>query len=167
MKYVQLFTAVLAIITFTACDFMSPCGSSKEEFLTNYDNFIKEIEAEELAHDASAWQSHDREFKQMVEECYKTYEDEMSASEQISFWTNALAYYYHRYGTDMVAVLNNSSDEVSVVISEKVEEVIDNPRKALREILGEGKGLELDDLLNDLEKDLDKWGKKIDNFFNK
>lgn len=167
MKYLQIFVLFLGITTFTACDFMNPCGSTKEEFLTNYDTFIKEIEQKELAHDASEWTSHDREFKQMVEECYEKYEAEMSVSEQIGFWTNALAYYYQRYGTDMIAVLGDSSDELSVKVSEKAKEVLENPSEVFRKILGDSKGDELDKLLRDFGKDFNKWSKKIENLLEK
>lgn len=152
-------------MTFTACDLMSPCGANKEEFLTNYDTFIQEIKEKDLAYDAAEWESHDREFKAIVEDCYKKYEADLSTSEEVEFWTNALAYYYYRYGTDMVAVLNDGSDELSVTISEKVDEVIENPMIAIRKILGKEKAGELDGLMKDLEKDLNKWSKKIEKLF--
>lgn len=152
-------------MTFTACDLMSPCGANKEEFLANYDQFIQEIKEKDLAYDASEWETHDRKFKKIVEQCYETHKAEMNASEEVEFWTNALAYYYYRYGTDMVAVLNDGSDELSVTISENVEEVIENPMVAIRKILGKEKASELDGLMKDLEKDLNKWSKKIEKLF--
>lgn len=162
MKYLKLSIAILAISSLTACNLMSPCGNSKEEFLKNYNAFIENIKEKDLAYDADDWQTYDRDFKQIIEECHGKYKDEMSVSEEVDFWTNALAYYYYRYGTDMISVLNDSSNELSVTISENVDNVIDNPKVVLRKILGKDKMNELDDLFKDLEKDLDKWGKKIE-----
>lgn len=165
MKHLQILLICLTLVSFTACDFMSPCGASKEEFLMNYNTFIEEIKAKDLAYDAKEWESHDREFKKIVDECYKKYEADLNGKEEVEFWTNALAYYYYRYGTNMIAVLNDSSDELSVTISEKVDEVIENPMVAIRKILGKDKANELDGLMKDLEKDLNKWSKKIEKLF--
>lgn len=162
MKYLKLLIAILAITSFTACNLMSPCGNSKEDFLNNYNAFIENIKEKDLAYNADEWEIYDRDFKQIVEECHGKYKDEMTVSEEIDFWTNALAYYYYRYGTDMISVLNDSSNELSVVISENVDEFIDNPKAVLRKLLGKDKMEELDGLLNDIGKDLDKWGKKIE-----
>ena len=162
MKYLKLSIAILAISSLTACNLMSPCGNSKDDFLKNYNAFIENIKEKDLAYDADEWETYDRDFKQIVEECHEKYKDEMSVSEEVDFWSNALAYYYYRYGTDMISVLNDSSNELSVTISENVNEVIDNPEMVLGKILGKDKMKELEDLFKDLEKDLDKWGKKIE-----
>lgn len=165
MKHLQFLLIGLTLMTFTACDFLSPCGATKEEFLENYNTFIKEIKEKDLAYDASEWETHDRKFKKIVEECYETHKADMNASEEVEFWTNALTYYYYRYGTDMIAVLNDGSDELSVKISENVEEVIENPMVAIRKILGKDKANELEGLMKDLEKDLNKWSKKFEKLF--
>jgi hypothetical protein len=89
----------------------------------------------------------------------------MSASEEIDFWTNALAYYYYRYGTDMISVLSDSSNELSVTISENVNSAIDNPKVVLKKILGKDKMDELEDLLDSFGKDIGKWGKKLEKLF--
>ena len=165
MKHLPLLFIGLTLMTFTSCDFLNPCGANKDEFLVNYNGFIKEIKEKDLAHDASEWGTHDRKFKKMVEECYETHKAEMNASDEVDFWTNALAYYYYRYGTNMIAILNDNSDELSVKIAENVEEFIENPMVVIRKILGKDKTGELDGLMKDLEKDLNKWSKKVEKLF--
>jgi hypothetical protein len=164
MKHLQLLILLVAVTSFSACNLMSPCGSSKEEFLTNYNAFIENIKEKDLAYDANEWETYDRDFKEIVEGCHEKYKAEMSISEEVDFWTNALAYYYYRYGTDMISVLSDSSNELSVTISENVDTVIDNPKGVLRKILGKDKKNDLDSLFKDIEKDLDKLGKKIEKF---
>ena len=165
MKYLSLFILFVAITSFTSCNLISPCGVSKDDFLANYNTFIDNIQEKDLAYDANEWESYDRDFEQMVEECHEKYKEEMSASEEIDFWTNALAYYYYRYGTDMVSILSDSSNELSVTISENVDDVIDNPKVVLKKILGKDKMDELEDLFKDFEKDMEKWGKKLEKLF--
>jgi hypothetical protein len=162
MKHLQLLILLVAITSFSACNLISPCGNSKEDFLINYNAFIENIKEKDLAYDADEWETYDRDFKKIVEGCHEKYKAEMSVSEEVDFWTNALAYYYYRYGTDMVTVLNDSSNELSVKISENVDDAIENPKVVLRKILGKDKMNELDDLLNDIGRDFDKWGKKIE-----
>ena len=162
MKHLPLLIIGLFLMTSTACDMLSPCGSSKEAIMSNYNSFIEEIKSKNLAHDASEWQSHDKKFKKMVEECYETYKPEMTANDEVDFWTNALVYYYYHYGTDMLARLEDNSDELSSKIAENVRNVIDNPFKAIRKVLGKEKTNDLEGLMNNLEKDLNKWSKKID-----
>ena len=162
MKHLPLLMIGLVLTTLTACNMLSPCGSNKAEFLSNYNTFIEEVKAKDLAHDASEWSSYDRTFKKMVEECYETYKPEMNAGEEVDFWTNALVYYYYHYGTDMIARLDDNSDQLSSKIAENVSNVIDNPLKAIRKVLGKEKTNELEGLMNDLEKDFNKWSKKID-----
>ncbi|MFT6938156.1 MAG: putative small secreted protein [Saprospiraceae bacterium] len=165
MKHLRLLILFVAMTSFTACNLMSPCGNSKEEFLKNYNAFIKNIEEKDLAYDANEWEAYDSDFKQIIEECHEKYKAEMSASEEIDFWTNALAYYYYRYGTDMISVLRDSSNELSVTISENVNSAIDNPKVVLKKILGKDKMDELEDLLDSFGKDIGKWGKKLEKLF--
>lgn len=165
MKHLQVLLLGLSLTAFTACDLYNICGSTKEEFLTNYSTFIEEIGEQKLEHDAAEWEKSDRKFKEMVNGCYKKYEAEMTAAEEVEFWTNALAYYYYRYGTNMVAVLSDGSDDLSVTVSKKVKEVLDNPMVIMRNFLGKDKSNEVDDLMDELESDLNKWSKKLEQLF--
>ena len=165
MKHTQLLLIGFLLTTFTACDLYNICGSTKEEFLGNYTTFIQEVGEQKLDHDAAEWEKNDRKFKEMINGCYKKYEEEMTATEEVEFWTNALAYYYYRYGTGMIAVLDDSSNALSVTVSEKINEVVDNPMMIIRKFLGKDKANEVDGLMNELEKDLNKWAKKLENLF--
>lgn len=166
MKYTPIIL-ICSIIAFTTCDIINPCGTSKESFLNNYNSLVQEVKEKDLKYDDRAWEHYDRQFKKMVENCYEKYQPDMTATEEVDFWSNALAYYYYRYGTDMVTVLSDSSNELSVTISENVEKAIDNPSVVLRKLLGKEKMKELEGLFDDLEKDLEKWGEKLKNLFDK
>jgi hypothetical protein len=63
MKHLRLLILFVAMTSFTACNLMSPCGNSKEEFLKNYNAFIKNIEEKDLAYDANEWEAYDSDFK--------------------------------------------------------------------------------------------------------
>lgn len=165
MKHLQLLLIGLTLIAFTACDVLSPCGTSKEEFLKNYNTFVQEIGEKDLSHDASEWETHDREFKKIIEECHKKYKTEMTTTEEAEFWTNALAYYYYRYGANMIAELDDSSNQLSVIISKNVEQVLENPMVALTKVVGEEKAKEIENLMNDIKVDINKWTKKLEKIF--
>ncbi len=153
MKHFTYLMIAFLSISFTACDTIAPCGTSKEDFLANYKNLLEEVEAENPSRDSEKWKNYDYRFKQLVEECYPSYEEELTTTEKVEFISLSSQYYVERY-----------EDEVTV----KMEEV-GNILKREYDKLMEEKGDEIEDMAEelgeDVEKLVNKWSKKLEKLF--
>jgi hypothetical protein len=163
MKLVNLLFIAIGLIVLSACDTILPCGSSKEDFLEKYETFISQVGEQNLSANSDEWEQHDREFKQMVESCHEMYE--LTMTEEVEFWGNAMIYYSNRYGSEMLTVLNDESNGVSVEISENLEEFFDDPEAMMNKIFGEEKSKNLKKLFKEATKDVEKWSKKLEKIF--
>jgi len=163
MKFTNLLFVAIGLIIFSSCDTILPCGNSKEDFLEKYETFVEQVEEENLATNSDEWEQHDREFKQMVEKCYEMYD--LSLTEEVEFWANAMVYYSNRYGSEAMSALNDESNDISVEISENLEEVFDDPEAMMDKIFGAEKSDDLKDLFKEATKDMEKWGKKLEKIF--
>jgi hypothetical protein len=163
MKLTNFLFIAIGLIVLSACDTILPCGSSKEDFLEKYETFVTQVSEEDLNANADEWEQHDREFKQMVEKCHEMYE--LTATEEIEFWGNTMIYYSNRYGSDVMSVLNDNSNELSVEISENLEEFFEDPNQVMEKIFGAEKSDDLKKLFKEATKDMEKWGKKLEKIF--
>lgn len=153
MKYFTYLMIAFLTLSFTACDTIVPCGTSKEDFLANYKSLLDEVETENPSKDSEKWKNYDYRFKQLVEECYPSYQEELTISEKVEFVSLSSQYYVERY-----------EGEVTV----KMEEV-GNILKQEYEKLMEEKGDEIEDMAEefgeDLEKMAKKWSEKLKQLF--
>jgi len=163
MKFTNFLFVAIALIIFSACNQILPCGSSKEDFLEKYETFIEQIDEENLTANSDEWEQHDREFKQMVEKCHEMYE--LTFTEEVEFWANTMIYYSNRYGSEAMSTLNDESNNISVEISEELEKVFDDPDAMMDKFFGAEKSDNLKDLFKEATKDMEKWGKKLEKIF--
>lgn len=116
----------------------SPCGSNKDELISNYNAFIKKTQDAKLSVNAAEWNEPDKKFRQFVKECYPKHEAKMSTIEKGEFWYNAAGYIYARYGKSAFTDLAASNELVELVKSK----------------IG-GMGKDLNDVFNDIQS---AWG---------
>lgn len=163
MKLTNFLFVAIGLIVLSACNTISPCGNSKEDFLEKYETFVTQVSEENLGTNANEWEQHDREFKQMVEKCHEIYE--LTATEEIEFWANTMIYYSNRYGAEVMSVLNDDSNKLSVEISENLETFFDNPDQMMEKMFGAEKSGDLKKLFKEATKDMEKWGEKLEKIF--
>lgn len=123
MKKLYYILCLAAVLLFSdGCDLlMNPCGATKEEFLENYETFIKTISEANLKRNAPEWTAHDAKFEKLIKECYKEHEEEIGTVQKIEFWSNAGKYYMYRHGGDAVNVLLDKDNPVSQLILKNLD----------------------------------------------
>jgi len=127
IKLDYLFFIFIIALALQSCS-LDPCGDSKDDFLANYNGLLEKVKTENLSFSDGGWTDYDDQFQIMIESCYENYEAELSAKELSNFWTNAIEYYYKRYGVGFVKELKNKNNlkEVSNDVEKwgkKIEDV--------------------------------------------
>jgi len=76
----------------------NPCGATKEEFLEKYNTLVNRARTSNMDIGDEGWEDYDRDFRQMVQECYDVHEPELNILEKTEFWWDAAMYMKARYG---------------------------------------------------------------------
>jgi len=166
-KLLSLSIIVLYLVSNLSCDVLNPCGASKDAFLENYNTLVTEASESGKDYSDDQWKAKDGRFNKMVEECYNRWEEDLSFREQRKFWGSALKYYYKRHGNNLADELKDEENTVAVKIQEELENVWGDSEEVLKDLFDELGGEEIEDLLKDIGKDVEKWGKKLEEIFKK
>lgn len=114
------------------------CGNNKDAFLRGYYQLINEAKAAGLPVSDSGWEKYDEPFRAYVEECYDSYESELSAKERRRFWAASMKYYAQRYGKGAIQELKGKKAKGAEKVQEEVEAIWGDIKKGLKEAAGEG-----------------------------
>ncbi len=133
---------------------LSPCGFSKDQFVEKHNDLVKEAKKNKKSWTDSDWKSRDDHMKQMVEECYENYENEMSSNEVAKFWARTATYYFNRHGKGFLGAIKNSEKDLSNALEKGLKSLDENKEGLLKDWLNENLG-------NDIEKSLDEVGEDI------
>lgn len=144
-------------LSFTACDTLTPCGNSKEDFLTNYKNLIEEVQETNPASDSEKWKNYDYRFKQLVEECYPTYQEDLSLVEKVEFIAMSSQYYVERYEEDVTKSITVNMDAVGKTLKKEYDKLMAEKGDDIEELAEE--------FGEDVEKMAKKWSKKLEELF--
>ena len=123
--------ALLSCLILSSCSF-SPCGFSKNQFIGNHENLVKAAKKNKKSRSTADWEQKDEAMKRMVEECYETYEKDMSSQEIADFWTGTGAYYYNRFGRGFLRELKQSESDITRAL-EKGLKKLDNEKEGFLE----------------------------------
>jgi len=152
MKSLTLLLIVCSII-FTGCN-LSPCGFSKDQFVEKHLDLVNQAKKNKKSWKDTDWESRDGQMKQMVEECYENYEEEMSDKEIAKFWTGTATYYFNRHGKGFLKAIKSSERDISKALEKGLKSLDDNKEGLLKDWLN-------DNLGDDIEKTFDELGKKL------
>ena len=119
----------------SSCSKEVSCGDNSEAFLLNYFALIREAQLAKLSVSDAGWKQYDEQFRAMVEECYQLYESDLTRGQRRSFWSKAVQYYYHRYGSGFMKEIKNESSELSRRIKREIDNRWDKPGSALDEAM--------------------------------
>jgi hypothetical protein len=144
--------ASILIAVFIATTLLMGCSSapdSKDQYLNNYSDFMKDIEKNKDNFTAEEWQEKDKEFQQYSSEMYSQFEGELGLLEQVTIGKNAVVYAKHR-GFNALRNINNDGE---------VSDAIDG----LKGVINSG---EVNNAINELKGaiDSDQISKAIDEF---
>lgn len=99
--------------------------------------------------------------KQMVEECYENYEEEMSGSEIADFWVGTTTYYFSRHGKGFLSAIKNSEKDLSKALEKGLNSLDDNKEGMLKEWLNENLGEDIEKTFEEVGDEIKDLGKEI------
>ncbi len=137
MKHLTIIAIAIAALM-ASCTQNPGCGSNKDAFLQGYYQLIDEAKAASLPVSDSGWKRYDERFRAYVEECYDSYEAELSAKERRRFWATSMKYYAQRYGKGAIQELKEKKGGGAGKVKEEVEAIWGDIKKGLKEATGEG-----------------------------
>jgi len=168
IKSFSVFAMAAMLLTSCATD---PCGNDKDDFLKKFNTLVDKIEAIDYDTENSKWEGYNDEFKNLVEECYKIHEDDLSRREERKFGKQVAVYYVktftgnvdiEKHAAEFGKMLDENMGDISNQISKAVEGIDidinldDQEIEALFEELG-----------SDIDKMGKKWGKKLEKILEK
>lgn len=129
------------------------CGSGKAQFLDNYNRFMEEALEKDFSVADKRWHAYDERLETYILDCYPSFSEDLTFADRQSVLSQAVSYYYIRYGSHMIKELQNEDNEVSVALMAELEEVWSDPKALFREVVGE----DWDEMVNEFLEDLDEW----------
>ena len=114
MRYfnqILIFASIL--LTFNACSVIE-CGSSPEDLVDNFSNFVDNVEDLSLDYESKQWKIHDTRFEHFLEDCYEHHEADMKGKDRRKFWLKVMKYIKLRYGTSVIRQLFSKGDSNSI-----------------------------------------------------
>lgn len=127
---------MMCVMTFASCA-TEQCGSSKEKFLENFEEFVDNVESKDLESDKEAWQNLDQSLDKYLNECYTEFEDNLTNSERIDFASNTVRYYYVKYGKGLSEQLGSDPDEFARKMAENLEGFLHGHEDEIEELIND------------------------------
>jgi hypothetical protein len=78
--------ALLLSITLSACALINPCGSTKEDYISAWEQLLEDAKKEGKK-EKPEWTGLDARYEQLYEKCRIEWEDELSVSETVKIGT--------------------------------------------------------------------------------
>ena len=142
----------LTLALLSSCS-VDPCGNNTGGFLKNFEEFVSEVEDQELEYEDDKWEDLDIRFQRYTKECYENFEDDMDNDDKGELYATVSRYYISKYGNGILSQLKNDNLEIWNEFKRNIKENV--------EIEGEG----FEEFLLSLEESIDK--EKVKNFLDK
>lgn len=155
----------ILLLAFLASCQLSPCGFNKSSFLSKHEYLVDEAKEHRKKWSEEDWKKSDDKMKNLVEECYESFEEELTNQETSRFWTRTASYYVTRFGKGFIRRLGDQS-ELSETLKKGFDSIKRNPDGLLKDLLNEAGGEDLKDALNELGDELKNIGEEIDSWLN-
>lgn len=148
------------LILVSACNFNSEC-LSKEAFLSGYEKFSNDVETHYRNLQTEDWVDIDKEMKIYVEQCYPKYKEQLSIEEKVQFWKNTLSYGLYRGDKS-----NSYELELDIDYERELDELTEQGRKEIESFIQKELKPELNDIIDDVVKEVDNLGSKLKEWLN-
>lgn len=118
-----LFISVSTIFLLQSCN-KDSCAT-KSGFLESFEAFSKEYDENKADLDEEKKMEYENRYRDIVNNCYKKFKDEMSLEEKQGFWKQSLSFYMNRYDGQFSAnLLEKLDDPFNQYLKEEVVEII-------------------------------------------
>jgi len=145
---------------------MSPCGFNKSSFISKHEYLVDQAKEQRKEWSEKDWEKSDAKMKQLLEECYEEFEEDLSSKETSRFWSRTAAYYVNRFGKGFLKELKKSESDLATTLEKGFGSIRDNPEEFLRTLLREAGGEDIKEALNDVGEELKELGKELEKWLN-
>ncbi len=145
MKYYHLpLILILALL--------ASCASQKEQFLSDYRSFIKEVDEDHKSFSEKDWEKRNPKLKAFLEEDFKALEEEFTEEEKNEIAGGAMRYYLHQYKEEAITVIESIDEEQFEVLQEELSRMME---------AGMDLGVEFMEMNVELMEDFARMNKKL------
>jgi len=162
MKRTNIFKlSILSLFSFCIVACSTGLCANKKQFLDNFDTFMQTIRNDEDIDEKQSLTYQD-EYKELIENCYKQYREEMTLQERQNFWKESVILYFKTGGKSLDLKLgSNNDEEFNAYVQEELETVIEESGDDFSRILREVVSQNLLPALNDIFKGIENLGKDL------
>ena len=159
---ILLFSIIFCGLFLSSCE-LGPC-INKDYFINTFDRFIKDFEEGHERYSSADWESKQNKVNSFVNDCYASFGDDITADEKLSFWTKYVEFMIIRYKTEALQKIETADRSSEVEIYKEIKESIGEVdfQKLFKEIYGD----EMEKAVDDVLKELNKWGGKLKDWLN-
>ncbi len=121
------------------------CGRNKDAFLEKVDRLVEQVGKLDYPVDDKRWDKYDKQFEELIENCYESWEDELTLAEHTHVATQMITYAYRRSGgkklkgklKEELKKLKGASEEVKESLREDIAPLLEEIGKDIEEIAKE------------------------------
>lgn len=159
---VHLLILALSAILLSSCE-VGPC-INKNYFITTYDRFIKDFEEGHEKYTSADWESKEEKMSSFVNDCYSSFNEDLTPEEKLSFWTKYVEFMIIRHKGEALQEIESQDRKSEVEIYKEIKESIGEVdfQKLFKEIYGD----DLENAVDDVLKELNKWGDRLKDWLN-
>lgn len=125
---------------------------------------MKDFEKNNDNYNASDWESKDKKVQNFVNNCYKELSSDMTSDEKVQFWTKYVKYMLVRHTKSAFKAIEIEDESSDVDIFDEISISIEEAdlEKLLKEMYGD----DLENAVDDVLKEINKWGDQLKNWLN-
>jgi len=145
----------IGIALLSSCS-LTPCGFNKDQFISNHQELVAQAKKNKKKWDSNEWSIADDRMKKMVEECYESYEEELTSKDVRIFWAGTTKYYFNRFGTGFLNKLTDEEDSLSKALEKGIKSIDKNKEGFFEDLIKENFGDDIKSTLNEVGDELEK-----------
>lgn len=159
----KLSTLLIAtfVISLISCG-PDPC-LTKDQFVESYKAFFEEVESEINDADKTLIKSYEKRYVHLLDNCFKSYKDQLSKSERQDFWQSSVKFYLDKEGGIFNIDFSDkgSEDPVREFIVEELEDMADSSSQDFSKLMESVLEDELPRLIDSVVDKVENVGEEI------
>lgn len=143
---------------------IEPC-LTKSYFTGSYKNFIKSVLKERKNYSEADWKSKEEKMRGFVNDCYQAHKAEMSLEDKTNFWTGYIEFMFSRHKAAIISKIQEEDSKSDVNIFDEISDSVKD--LDLEKMVRETYGKDIEDAIDGVLKEVDKWGNELKKWLNK
>lgn len=161
MRYLLL--GLVLLFATESCK-IEPC-LTKSYFTGSYKNFIKSVLNERKNFTEDDWKSKEEKMRGFVNDCYQAHKSEMTAEDKTNFWTGYIEFMFSRHKASIINKIKEEDTKSDVEIFNEISGSVKD--LDLEKMVRETYGKDIEDAIDGVLKEVDKWGNELKKWLNK